>query len=63
MTRTIDIDQYEVEFEILEAHTNTHFCEEEYIAKGYEIISVYEDGVEVFDYPAAYIERGIMKVI
>lgn len=49
MTRTIDIDQYEVEFEVLESHTNTHFGAEEHIAKGYDILSIKEDSVEIYD--------------
>ena len=68
MTRTIDIDQYEVEFEVLEAHTNTHFGEEEHVAKGYEILSIKEDGVEIYDchgkidnYTLNYIKLHIEK--
>jgi hypothetical protein len=65
MTRIIDIDQYEVEFEVLEAHTNTHFGEEEHIAKGYEILSIKEEGVEIYDkidnYTLNYIKLHIEK--
>jgi hypothetical protein len=65
MTRTIDIDQYEVEFEVLESYTNTHFGEEEHIAKGYEILSIKEDGVEIYDkidkYTLNYIKLHIEK--
>jgi len=67
MTRTIDIDQYEVEFEVLEAHTNTHFGEEEHVAKGYDILSIKEEGVEIYDkidkYTLNYIKLHIEKVI
>ena len=67
MTRTIDIDQYEVEFEVLEAHTNTHFGEEEHIAKGYEILSIKEEGTEIYDkidnYTLNYIKLHIERVI
>ena len=67
MTRTIDIDQYEVEFEVLEAHTNTHFGEEEHIAKGYDILSIKEDGVEIYDkidnYTLNYIKLHIERII
>jgi hypothetical protein len=67
MTRTIDIDQYEVEFEVSEAHTNIHFGEEEHIGKGYDILSIKEDGVEIYDkidkYTLNYIHLHIEREI
>jgi hypothetical protein len=67
MTRTIDIDQYKVEFEVLEAHTNTHFGEEEHIAKGYEILSIKEEVVDIYDkidnYTLNYIKLHIERII